>query len=122
MLSSNDDDINDNGGVSVSQEPVPLLLKSRFQESRLWRQHLIRTGVVQGRGPGKTLGKTVWLAESDTKVCAMYCFALNLTSVSNSPLLQIGTTTKTYDPFPRNERQIPYPYGFEHDLSLITSD
>lgn len=52
----------------------------------------------------------------------MYCFALNLTSASNSQLLQVGTITTTYDPLPRNERQIPYPYEFEHDLSLITND
>lgn len=32
-------------------------LKSRFQESRLWRQHSIRAGVVQGQGSGNTLEK-----------------------------------------------------------------
>lgn len=62
--------------------------RSRFQESRLWRQHSIRAGVVQAKGSGNTpLGKTVWLTESDTKVCAMYCFALNLKLASSSQLL-----------------------------------
>ncbi|KAI2725560.1 hypothetical protein CBS147354_4731 [Penicillium roqueforti] len=40
--------------------------------------------------------------------------------VANSPVgKQIGTITVTYDRCTRH-RMIPYPYGFQHDLSLVT--
>ncbi|KAI3141939.1 hypothetical protein CBS147326_2026 [Penicillium roqueforti] len=40
--------------------------------------------------------------------------------VANSPVgKQIGTITVTYDRC-THHRMIPYPYGFQHDLSLVT--
>ena len=50
---------------------IVLYLKSRIQESRLWRQNPIRTAMVQGQDSGNSpLGKRVWMAGTDTQVCA----------------------------------------------------
>ncbi|KAJ5193414.1 hypothetical protein N7449_009556 [Penicillium cf. viridicatum] len=58
-----------------------------------------QAGIVYPKRVGNSpVGKQVWLSGTDT------C---------------IGTITVTYDRFTRH-RLIPYPHGFQHDLSLVT--
>ncbi|KAI9793349.1 MAG: hypothetical protein M1816_000241 [Peltula sp. TS41687] len=95
--------------VRLAYRGLPPLLKSvtdwypqiRASLANCWPLRLLSTipavGEVRLGRENTPLGKKIWLAGTG---------------------LEVGTITRTYDPHP--SECIPFPYGFKHDLSLIT--